>query len=105
MRSSWSSFGGRHLLLASLQEPGKVLPSCSSILRNSFFGLEFHLGSNLLHWIGSLYHHRNVLWFFILILAVEMLFGTIEVFFGSYTIHMKCSLVPRKSSWNSSRPK
>ena len=58
-----------------------------------------------MHWIISLYHHRNVLWLFILILVVEILYGTIEVFFGSYAIHMKCSLAPRKSSWNSSRPK
>ena len=58
-----------------------------------------------MHWIISLYHHKNVLWFFILILVVKILYGTIEVFFGSYAIHMKCSLDPRRCSWNSSRPK
>ena len=85
--SSLASFGGRQSLLASLQEPSKLLSFWSSIHRNSFFGLEFSLGSKLLLGLALYIIQGRVPWVSFLFLAVEILYGTIEVFFGSYIFH------------------
>ena len=85
--SSLASIGGRQSLLASLQEPSKLLPSWSSFHRNCFFVLESSLGSKLLLGLDLYIIQERVSWFLFLFLAVEILISTIEVFFGSIAFH------------------
>ena len=102
--SSLASIGGRQSLLASLQDPSKLLPSWSSFHRNCFFALESCLGSKLLLGLGLYNVQERVSWCLILFLAVEILTSTIEVFFGSIAFHMKCSLDPSHWTWSLGRP-